>query len=249
MRAALVAAFLVVAAGCAAAPAPALPAARLASRAPDAPCSACTLGLADDAREWPDGRLVCGPCHAEAVVDPAEARALLAAARDWLARRFAVALEPAAAVEVRLVDAAALQAEAADLAHPALQAFSSIVAGEPPAGGGARPLEAVRIIALYGLPRPALRAILVHELFHAHQTARREDRGPPDEAFVEGAAQLVQLRALEAAEAHAWAARLVANEDPVYGDGLRRFRRLVDALGEARALELGATRGAFPPGF
>ncbi|MCO5167345.1 MAG: hypothetical protein M9894_13430 [Planctomycetes bacterium] len=248
MRAALVAAAL-LAAGCATPPAPALPEARLAARAPDARCSACTAPLAEHAREWPDGRVVCAPCHGEAVVDPAEARALLAAARDWLAARFGVTLDPAAALDVRLVDGPTLQAEADDLAHPALQAFSTIAAGEPRAVGGARPLEAVRVTALYGLPRAALRGILVHELFHAHQTARRADPGPPDAAFVEGAAQFVQLRALEAAGAHGWAARLLANEDPVYGGGLRRFRRLVGALGEAQALELGAARAAFPAGY
>lgn len=231
---------LLALAGCAASPAPPppLPVARLASRAPDARCSACTLPMADPVREWPDGRLVCPSCHAEAVVDPAEARALLARAREDLRARFGVRLDGYERVEVTLVDQPTLLAHARELAHPALQAFSEI--------GGAT----VAIEALYGLPRPALRAILVHELFHAHQAARRRDADAAiDLAFVEGAAQYVQLRVLEQLGAHAWAARLVANEDPVYGRGLRRFRRLVQVEGEARALERGALEARFPPGY
>lgn len=233
-------AWLVVVAGCASSPAapPPVPMARLASRAPDARCSACTLPLLDPVREWPDGRLVCATCHAEAVVDPTEARALLALAREDLRARFGVSLDPFGRIELTLVDQPTLLAHARELAHPTLQAFSEI--------GDAT----VAIEALYGLPRPALRAILVHELFHAHQTARRlPASGSPDLAFVEGAAQYVQLRVLEQLGAHAWAARLVANEDPVYGRGLRRFRRLVQVEGEARALERGAAEARFPPGY
>lgn len=255
---------LLAQASCASAP-PAsepLPVARLGARAPEARCSACTLPLAGAVRQWPDGRLVCGSCHAEAVVDPAQADALLAAARDDLRARFGVSLDEVEAVDLRLVDRPALLSHARELAHPALQAFSTVRAGEadeapsrasaPARTGGAaapRRVQAVTIEALYGLPRAALRGILVHELFHAHQTARRADVGAADPAFVEGAAQFVQLRVLEATGAHAWAARLLANEDPLYGRGLRRFRRLVAAEGEARALERGAAEPGFPPGF
>lgn len=234
----LVCVMVVVAAGCAASPPPPgpLPVARLAARAPDARCSACTLPFAAEPRQWPDGRVVCASCHADAVVDPADAQVLLAAAREDLAR-FGVRLDRAARVELRLVDQPTLLAHARELAHPALQAFSTIGRG------------VVAIEALYGLPRAPLRAILVHELFHAHQTARRAASGPADPAFVEGAAQYVQLRVLEALGAHAWAARLVANEDPIYGRGLRRFRRLVAVTGEARAIERGATDVRFPAGY
>lgn len=228
---------LAAASGCATAtPAAPLPEARLAARAPEARCSACTLPLADGAREWPDGRVVCASCHAEAVVDPGEAEALLAAARRDLAR-LGVPLDEGARLELALVDLPTLLRDAGELAHPALQAFSTI--------GGPR----VQIEALYGLPRAPLRAIFVHELFHAHQTARRRATGPADPAFIEGAAQYAQLRVLEELGAAAWAARLVANEDPVYGRGLRRFRRFVAATGEVRALEQGAADVRFPPGY
>ncbi len=238
MRARGLALTLLVVAGCAAAPPPAPPppVARLAARSPDARCSACTLPVVDGGREWPDGRVVCRTCHADAVVDPAEASRLLAAARADLRERFGVRLD-GARLELALVDQPTLLAHAHELAHPALQAFSTI----GPRGAS--------IEALYGLPRAPLQAILVHELFHAHQAARRASGAPADPAFVEGAAQWVQLRVLEALGAHAWAARLLANEDPIYGRGLRRFRRLVQVEGEARALERGALDGRFPPGY
>lgn len=226
--------------GCAGAPPPAapLPEARLAARAPDARCSACTLPISSAAFEWPDARVVCGACRDEAVVDPQEARELLLVARADLQDRFGVVFE-GAAFDLTLVDQPTLLLDAGeDLAHPALQAFSAI---SP---------RACRIEALYGLPRVALRAILVHELFHTHQTDAREPGGGPiDLAFIEGAAQFVQLRLLEALGGHGWAARLVANEDPIYGQGLRRFRRLASVVGEERALDLGARQTRFPPGY
>lgn len=231
---------LLLATGCASAPPPAppLPRARLAARAPDARCSACTLPVSDRVFEWPDHRRVCGSCREQAVVDPTEARALLLLARADLQERFGVVFEHAA-FDLRLVDLPTLLADAGpDLAHPALQAFSAI---SP---------RACEVEALYGLPRLALRGILVHELFHAHQTdAREPGGGPVDLAFIEGAAQYVQLRLLEDLGGHGWAARLVANEDPIYGRGLRRFRRMVMQVGEERALDLGARQARFPPGY
>lgn len=239
--AAALATVLVLASGCASTPPPdvALPEARLAARAPDARCSACTLPISDRVFEWPDQRIVCGACRDEAVVDPREARDLLLLARADLQERFGVVFEDAA-FDLALVDLPTLLADAgADLAHPALQAFSAITP------------RSCQIEALYGLPRTALRGILVHELFHAHQTDQRAPgRGRQvDLAFVEGAAQYVQLRLLEELEGHGWAARLVANEDPIYGQGLRRFRRMASVLGEERALDLGARESSFPSGY
>jgi hypothetical protein len=225
---------------------------RFGARGPEARCSACTGPLGEAAWTWPDGRIVCERCHQAAVVDPTEAGELLADAQAELERQGLPAL---ASPALRLVDRRTLLADARELAHPALQAFSSIVPGA--ATPGRAPPRATTIEVLYGLPRVALGGILVHELFHAHQAARRQDPRPVDLAFVEGAAEYVQLRALQRSEpgdeggevGEGWAARLVANEDPVYGGGLRRFERLAAAVGEARAIELGLTCGRFPPGY
>ena len=69
------------------------------------------------------------------------------------------------------------------------------------------------------------------------------------DAFREGAAQYVQHEVLQQLGERAWARRVADDRDPVYGDGLRRFRALVLSEGERQALELAARAEDFPPGF
>jgi hypothetical protein len=90
---------------------------------------------------------------------------------------------------------------------------------------------------------------------HQALTARRLGRGLSDPRggdvelpFVEGAALWAQRRVLVDLGHLDLAERIERDQDPTYGGGLRRFRLLVDALGEREALALGASTSRFPPG-
>ena len=112
------------------------------------------------------------------------------------------------------------------------------------------------IAVLNRLPEPVEDAlcgryagILAHELFHVWQIRTGGIRDRADSVFREGGAQYVQHRMLEDRGLEAWAARLLDNPDPIYGDGLRRFRRLARAVGDEKALALSATTDRFPRTF
>lgn len=195
---------------------------------------------------WPDERLACERCLERAVVDDDAAREVFDEAHSEL--RDLLGLEHLAEARARLelTDRPRLLRLAGEVAHPDLRAFTEI-------------LEVVRgdevesrrfsVHVLKGMPRACLLGILCHELFHVWQTLRGGIRQAVDPAFREGAAQFVQFRVLELRGETAWTERLLANPDPVYGGGLRRFRKLVADRGQEEALQLGATRGAFPRGF
>ena len=65
----------------------------------------------------------------------------------------------------------------------------------------------------------------------------------------EGAAQYAQHRLLSLRRQDSWAKLLIENPDPVYGDGLRRFRLFARDRGESKALKAAATTDRFPHGY
>lgn len=210
-------------------------------------CDACgrRTGPEEGGVRWvPDGRSSCAECAEDAVVTAEEAAELLSDARDLLDDELDLEVRPA--VSVSLATRAELAAAAPELAHPNLRAFCQIrelLRGE----------EVVRrdyeILALGGLPATELRGILCHELVHV---AQAEVHGASDEAqpaFREGAACWVQYRIHQELDEDRWVRQLIESRDPVYGGGLRRFLRLVDAKGEEEALRLALQRKRFPPGY
>lgn len=198
----LVAAWLVgLAAGCAG-PAPAPPAAEPAFVAAreatpaGACCDACGERLADPAWRWPDGRRACEGCRGEAVTRLVDAEALLSLARDDLRRVVGLEAPAAATLRLELVDAPALARWAGRLAHPRLQALTVA-----PDASGDDDEGRTTILVLRGLPRPALRGVLAHELVHAAQiqggaTRPGPDGASPDPAWLEGSALWVHARVL-----------------------------------------------------
>lgn len=261
MRRPLAALLVALAAGCAGpgqsppAPEPAFVAAREATPA-GARCDACGERLPDPAWRWPDGRRACEGCRQDGVTSRADAEALLGLAREDLRR--VVGLEPPADATLRLelVDARTLAERAGSLAHPRLQALT--VAGSARGAGGDGDAAdgddgRTELLVLLGLPRPALRGVLAHELVHATQLTRGATRSRPggagpEPAWLEGSALWVHARVLRDVGAGAWAARLADPEDPETGGALRRFDLVVQALGQAEALRLATTTPRFPAG-
>jgi hypothetical protein len=210
-------------------------------------CEVCGFPAGERGHAVPldDGRRTCADCRLTAVNDSAEAAAALLEARGLLARELGLTLGPIT-VPVALVSRQKLLEEAADVGKPAIQALT-VAREDAPSANGGRGARSYRVIALYGIPRAALVAILGHELFHVLQCeASPAERDP---AFREGAADYVHVVLLRAQGEEGRARLLESVTDTVYGEGLRRFERLARARGrkEALALALGST--AFPDGF
>lgn len=206
-------------------------------------CEACG-GSAAGGKTWADGRRACSDCAAAAVVLPSEAGRARATALEALQQLFRIDLSRVAC-RVTLLDRPELLRLAGDVAHSELRAFTEV---EDIYQGNELVLREQRIFLLRGLPREEAIAVLAHELFHVWQVRNGGGKGATP-AWREGSAQWVQLRVFESRGAKRWAERLRADPDPVYGEGLRRFEKLVKARGEAEALRLAATTTGFPAGF
>jgi len=205
-----------------------------------ATCDACSrVAEPGEGGAWSDGRVACGECLEEAVVEQGEAEEVLAEAREELEDVLELELE--APVALLLVERAALQEAAKDLAHPRLRAFCQIrerFLGEELVSRG------FTIHAVTALPRGLLRGILVHELFHVWQA----EAGAPEEAsgpWREGSANWAQWRVHRERDEDLWAEQMERDPDAVYGEGFRRFRRLAEALGTEAALARVRTRADF----
>jgi hypothetical protein len=209
-------------------------------------CEGCGLpaaGARGQASRWPDGRVTCEVCRKEAVTDPATAALVCEDARSALAGT--LGLEVRVPTPVVLVAKPALLGLAGELAHPNLKALT--VVEEEVVPGAVRGPRSYRINVLSGLPRGALIGVLGHEVFHVLQSeASNRERDP---ALREGSANYAQLRILEGRKDVQRARFLEQDKDPIYGEGLRRFERLVKERGEREAIDLGLRAAAFPEGF
>ncbi len=208
-------------------------------------CDGCGLPVTGTVSRWKDGRITCAACRRDAILEPADARRLVDEARALL--RKTVGLDARGIeVPVKLVGRPELLADAREVSGPAVKAFTGVTE-DAPSSDGSRGARRYRIVALYGLPRAELIAILGHELFHVLQVERSGAERDP--AFREGAATYVQVILLRALGQDVEARLLEKETNPTYGEGLRRFEALVKARGEREALELGLRSVAFPRGF
>ena len=206
-------------------------------------CDACGQD-ASQGKRWPDGRPVCQSCAASAVLRSSQAQEARTWALETLRTLFGIELA-AVPCRITLLDRPELLGLAGRDRHPDLRAFTEV---EDTYHDELLVLREFRIYLLRGMPAVEAGAVLAHELFHIWQVKQGGGIHAQD-AFREGAAQWVQLRALRHRGATAWAERLHRDPDPVYGEGLRRFERMVLSLGEPEALRLGATAEDFPSGF
>ena len=172
--------------------------------------------------------------------------AMRAEALDALEALFALRGLRDVEVSVTLLPRPELLDLARDLAHPSLRAFTEAETTTAP--DGRVKLRLYRVYMLAGQTRLATAAALAHELFHVHTVEQGGGIGAR-EAWREGAAMHVHQRVLAYWGRDDLAAQLLESPDPAYGEGLRRFRRLVRERGEAEALRLAATTLDFPRGY
>lgn len=186
----------------------------------------------------------CDACTAEAILRPDEAVAARRRAEAALAERFHLRLPRGVRASLTLLELDDLRSLAGEGGQHLL-AFTEV---EELLRGGEPVDLGFRIYLARGTPASWAAGILAHELFHVWQTL--QGGGPSQaDAFREGAAQYVQHEVLEQLGATKWARRVAHDPDPVYGDGLRRFRAVVLAEGESRALELAGREHDFPSGY
>lgn len=194
--------------------------------------------LTDGQREYADGRTLCGLCAADGVGDRAVALALLDSARTFL-RSIGVRLR--SDFEFQLVR----QDELALLGS--VDMFGCAKLREQVDGLGLVLSSEIKVYALYGLPRPLLSAVLVHELMHVWQFENSPRKN--DKSWSEGSckyAEFLFLRQYSKPFAAVLLDGIVNDTDVVYGVGFRKVREFAEANGNFVWLERLRT-DKFPP--
>ncbi|MEZ0230632.1 MAG: hypothetical protein ACAI25_18570, partial [Planctomycetota bacterium] len=120
-------------------------------------CEGCGFpagGPRGPAARWRDGRITCVTCKGEAVLDAGEAKRVLEEARAVMKAQLGLDLGRIE-VPIKLVTKQELIIAAEELGQPAIKALT-VVREESPGHDGARGARTYKILALFGLPRPAL---------------------------------------------------------------------------------------------
>lgn len=108
----------------------------------------------------------------------------------------------------------------------------------------------VAVYALDGMPRDVFQGTIAHELMHAWNHLNCQVRHAP--ALEEGSANFVETLVLERLGtplARYQIQAIAQSDDPVYGDGYRRVKRLVADHGLAGLLETLKAGADFPTGY
>ncbi|MBM3268596.1 MAG: protein DA1 [Candidatus Sericytochromatia bacterium] len=197
-----------------------------------------------------DGRTICGICKATAVLDDKQAGTLAKAVRKRMA---GLGLSvPYGDIPLELGDRNWLAGIRAQ--HPGLvatrtdaTAFTNTVTTTR----GARVVsKKVAIYVLAGLPIEVFQGTYAHELMHARNHLVADLRHTPE--LEEGAANYAEalyLANLNTAAARYHLQALETSEDPIYGQGYRRVKRMVADYGFAGLLGWLETQPDFPFGY
>lgn len=199
-------------------------------------CDFCNRPIAgpfgDGMVEFPDGRQLCGVCGPSAVVAPDTAWALLLDISEILDNA-GIVVDPFS-VNLVLVEQDELNAFSGERAG--FTGFTEYTIGRDDTGE--KRYLSSKIYLLEGMPRTQAISTLAHELMHVWQIVE----GPPklDPLLAEGSgnyASVIVLNKIGGKESEYIVDSMVADEDPVYGDGFRLVKSYVEANGLAALLE------------
>ncbi len=195
-------------------------------------------------KTYADGRQVCGICLQTAVNTQSEAESLLAEVKERLGGLgIRIDVED---IPLQLVDRDELGRQFGDDAVR----YSAFSKKDFHTWFGKEIRKRYSIYILDGMPRMHFIPALAHELMHVWQYENAPAGNIPQ--LCEGScnyAALLVLRQIGGKEMEYQIAMLDNDNDPVYGDGYRRVRKLVEALGVAGWLaNLKVDRG-FPLGY
>ncbi|HEY9766441.1 MAG TPA: protein DA1, partial [Chroococcales cyanobacterium] len=185
-----------------------------------------------------DGRILCGLCAKNAVMDQKTAEKYAREARNLL-KSWGLLL-PQEKIPVILVERDRLSGSAFG-AGDVLGRICNVVSGKKKSINS--------IFMLYGLPREAYMGAIVHELMHGWIFFNTDLRHSPP--LEEGACNYLSYlyhhyRGESAASYFEYC--LEKNENSVYGEGFRRVKAIAASQGSNAVLELLKKNEDFPPG-
>ena len=193
-------------------------------------CHSCQRWVVEGKTEglgkFNDGRFACAKCLATAVVDLGQAERLIASVRRELAQ---MGIEIIAPIELELTDVIQLRRQGVGFATDPL---GVTLYRKESMMGGLITFKDFRILVLSGLPEAHLKAVLAHELMHVWLFDNAGDDHEPllCEGSCEYAAYLVMLND-KSESGQFYLNHLLANDDPIYGQGLRMVMELANGLG------------------
>ncbi len=181
----------------------------------------------DGARQYPDGRIVCMICYRDIIVETREARRIMEEVAEILAQ-YGLDIDYRD-VPITLVDRDEICRRAQDL-HADLNGFayyeqSSVL-------GGLIKTNNFKIYLVDGMPRFYFTATMAHELMHLwlYANAPLEMEPALREGSCNYAAWLV-MQHYRSDEYDILKQLQMNNNDPIYGEGLRKVKQFVDKNG------------------
>lgn len=213
------------------------------------PCEYCgrfiSPGTSGGGERYRDGRHVCNVCKKSAVTKRDEANAILGEVARHM-ERFGMTVN-VGELDLHLVDLDEMREKSGKGSHR-LTGYTDFAETRSLLGV---PLERrIDVYVLRGMPRIEVISMLAHELCHVWQF--RAGRLKNDLAFCEGScnyASFLVLRNYRSREAEYATGNLIEDRNPVYGEGLRRVRRLAEAEGISVWLERLREKDDFPRGY
>lgn len=170
----------------------------------------------------------CPVCRATAIETESDARPYYNAVKQWVSgqglryNNLPLSLE--------LVDRPRLAQLLSVRAEP--HALGATISTTYHQNGRALRTEVSGVAVLQGLPAPLFQGVTAHELGHVWLTVHGVEHLPPwaEEGFCEYLSYRFYTDA-NTSESRAYAERTIKNPDPVYGEGMRRIKALVDKTG------------------
>ncbi|MNX86786.1 LIM domain protein [compost metagenome] len=197
---------------------------------------------------YQDGRSVCAGCYGVQISGDRAAQPLIEGVRERL-RGWGLDV-PAEAAPVILVDRNTLRNLLRRTGHPGgpnVNGFTSVLTEKQ---GNRITKREMAVYILHGMPREVFEGTVAHELTHVW--INLNNGRSLDSAFEEGSCNYFKylLHAESQGEMAEYAIKLMQqDQDPAYGAGFRRVKRLVDKRGLDYLITLLARSTGFPLGY
>lgn len=184
-------------------------------------------------------RVLCPVCARTSVASPAQAQTIFNEVRNTM--RFSLGIATRHPIQFSLIDPVTLHrlsgARSEPLVEQGLFRYNVDVErvtkrdylGRKIGENLYKKNEAVWIYVLDHLPRSRMEHVMAHELAHDWMTAFYP--GIQEEWIREGFAEYIAWRYNQYKKRHALNQRIENNPDPVYGEGFRRIRKIVQTRG------------------
>ncbi len=202
-----------------------------------------SIRLTHGGETYPDGRHICGLCMKTAVNNPNQAERLMEKARQIL-KNYGINIAHRV-INLHLVNLDQLH----DIS-PSQSSDERGLANYRMVETSTYRVSEFDIYILNGMPKIDFMAVAAHELMHIWQYLNAPLKNDP--ALCEGScnyASYLLMKHYPGKDADFRIKSLLENSDPVYGDGFRRVKRMVDERGIGYWLELLKDNREFTAGY